>query len=145
MKRLTRADFDALECPTEVVQVPGLSGGVLVRGMTGFQRDAYEASLFSGKGKNRDINMKNVRAKLVVACACDIESGARIWSDADVDVVGQLPARVLNPMFAAAQKLSGISEEEIEEMGKPIEEETGTTLTGQPGESSSSPSPENLG
>ena len=141
MKRLTKADFAALTCPTDVVQVPGLSGGVLVRGMTGVERDAYEAGLFQGKGKNRDINMKNVRAKLVVACACDLETGERIWTDADVESVGRLPARVLNPIFAAAQKLSGISEEEIEEMGKPIEE-TAIVPTDRDGGSSSSPSPE---
>lgn len=142
MKRLTRADFVAVKVPSEVVQVPGLDGGVCVKGMSGVDRDIYESSLFSGKGKHRDINMRNVRAKLVVACTYDLETDERIWDDSEVDQVGALPARMLNPIFSVAQRLSGISEEEIDELGKPIEGTTPTrTATG--GGSSSSGSPAN--
>ena len=142
MKRLSRADFAAVQCPTKVVNIPVLGGDVLVRGMTGVERDAYESSMFTGKGKSRDINMRNVRAKLVVACACDLETGERLFTDADIDFVGAMPAKVLDPIFTAAQQLSAISEEDLETLGKSTEAPA-TAQTVIPGGASSSPSPEN--
>jgi hypothetical protein len=98
----------------QTVKVPVL-GAVIVRGMTGEERDEFEATLITGKGRNRDVNMKNMRAKLVSYCVVD-EHGERIFSD--VAALGKIRADILNKLFTVAQKLSGISEEDADELGQ---------------------------
>ena len=99
----------------EKVKVPEWAGSVMVRGLTGAQRDAYESSLMIGKGKSRDVNLKNARAKLVVLCVVD-EDGRRLFTDADVAALGDKSAAALQRIFDAAQKLSGLSDQDIEEL-----------------------------
>jgi hypothetical protein len=100
--------------PQQTVKVPVL-GEVIVRGMTGEQRDAFESGLIEGKGRNRDVNMKNMRAKLVSYCVVD-ELGEPLFTD--VAALGKIRADVLNKLFTVAQKLSGISEEDADELGQ---------------------------
>ncbi len=111
--------LNATAPPAQTVAVPELNGEVVVRGMTGTERDAFEASLIEGRGKKRDLNMKNLRAKLVAYCCVD-EAGKRIFTESDVDALGTIRADVLNKLFTVAQKLSGITEEDAEDLGKPL-------------------------
>lgn len=101
--------------PVQMVKVAVL-GDVTVRGMTGEERDEFEQALMTGKGRNRDINLKNMRAKLVSYCAMD-KDGGRMFPDPTA--LGRIRADVLNKLFTVAQKLSGISEEDAEELGQP--------------------------
>jgi hypothetical protein len=103
--------------PTERVAVSALQGDVIVRGMTGAERDAFEVSLVEGRGKRRDVNLRNMRAKLVAFCAVD-EQGARLFADADADALGQTRADVLDCLYAVAARLSGITKEDEDELGK---------------------------
>ena len=104
--------------PREEVSVPELGGTVIVQGMSAAQRDAFEASLMVGRGRRRDINTANLRAKLIAFCVVD-ETGQRVFSDEDVTALGEVRVDVVNRIFAVAQKLSGVSEEDIEELGRP--------------------------
>lgn len=116
---LSRADLlGATKPPQEVVSIGALGGDVLVRGMTGRERDAFEMSCFEGRGKKRDFNMKDVRAKLVAYCCID-EAGNRLFSDSDVEAISNVRADVVDKLFATAQKLSGMREEDLDELGKP--------------------------
>lgn len=109
----------AQSLPIEKVDVAELGGHVYIRGMSGAERDDWEKSLIVGKGKKRDVNTANVRAKLVARTACD-EKGERLLSDEDAIALGKLRVDALNKMFAVAQKLSGVSDEDVEELGKPL-------------------------
>ena len=51
---------------TRELEIPEWGGSVLVRGMTGHERDRYENSLYKQRGKDRQLNTQNARAKLVV-------------------------------------------------------------------------------
>ena len=106
--------------PTERIAVPELAadGYVIVRGMTGWERDAWERSLVKGRGKRRDIDTENVRARLAVRCLVD-DTGARIFRDDEAGVLGKLRVDVLQRIFEVAQKLSGVSDEDIDELGSP--------------------------
>lgn len=118
MALLTRdALLNATAPPQDTVAVPELGGDVIVRGMTGEERDAFEAGLIEGRGRKRDVNMKNMRAKLVAYCCID-EKGQRIFSDDDAAKLGKTRADVLNRLFTVAQKLSGISEDDADELGQ---------------------------
>ena len=131
MSTLRDLVLGAVEAPSELVQVPALGVAIRVRGMTGRERDAFEASCFEGKGKKRAFSMKNVRAKLVAYC-CIEEDGRRLFTDDDAERLGDIRADVLDRLFGVAQRLSGISEEDADELGQ-------TSRT--PSAISSSPSP----
>jgi hypothetical protein len=59
------------ELVTEWVPVPKWGGKVLVRELTGTERDAFEASIVTQKGKQRTTNTENIRAKLAQLAIVD--------------------------------------------------------------------------
>ena len=107
---LGAADFVTADVP-----VPEWGGTVRVKGLTGRERDAYEASIISGKGKNRDVNLRNARAKLVVVAVID-DAGSRVFDDADVVALGQKSALALQRVFDKAAELAGLDDEAIENL-----------------------------
>lgn len=102
--------------PTERVYVAALDETFILRGMTGVERDAFEASCFEGRGKKRDFSMRNLRAKMVAYCVID-EQGNRVFSDADVAALGDTRADVIDRLFGVAQRLSGMKDEDVDELG----------------------------
>ena len=111
--------------PIERVDLPELGGHVFVRGMSGVERDAWERSLVVGKGRRRDYNLDNVRARLAARCICD-EAGTRTFTDADADTLGTIRVDCLNRIFEVAQRLSGVSDADVDELGKGSEPEAGS-------------------
>lgn len=117
--RLSRDAFlAATTLPTEAVAIPELGGVVTVRGLSASSRDAFEKSMWVKKGKTREMNMSNVRARLVALCVVD-ESGQRMFSDDDVEAVGQVRADIVDRLFGVAQRLSGLGDNDVEELGQP--------------------------
>ena len=117
-KYLTReAVLGAQDIPTEDVAVPEWGGTLLVRGMTGQERDDYEASIMTGKGRNREVLLRNARAKLVARCCVD-EAGKRTFADEDVRALGGKSAAALERVFEVASRLSGITPADMEELTK---------------------------
>ena len=99
----------------EAVTVEGMT--IFVRTLTGRERDAFENSCFSGKGKYREMNTDNIRAKLLVRSICNgATDGSRVFSDDETDALGELPASVLDALFTVAQKLSGLGATEMDEL-----------------------------
>ena len=117
---------------TEDVEVPEWGGTVRVRGMSGVERDAYEASLIeqpeaNGKRKRRKqpgskaTNLANVRAKLCAWCVID-ENGERMFTDADVVALGAKSAAALDRIYEVASELSGYTDEDVEEIAEKMVE-----------------------
>lgn len=113
---LSRADLLRASLPQETVYVKELKDSVIVRGMTGRERDAFEASCLVAKGRKREINTLDMRAKLVALCCID-EKGQRLFSDEDVAVLGDVRADVIDRLFSVAQRLSGLRDEDVDELG----------------------------
>jgi len=131
--RLSRDDIlKAEDLTTEEVDVPEWGGSVLVRGMSGRERDDFEASIAVRHGGQMVQNLVNVRAKIVARCII-ADDGARMFTDADVAALGEKSAAALDRVFAVASRLSGLGEGDVEEL-------TGN-FGGPNGASSSSPSP----
>lgn len=107
----------AQDIPTEDVEVPEWGGWVRVRGMTGVQRDAWETELNAGKGK---INWTNARARLLARCLVD-EKGKRLFRNEDFEALGQKSAATLMKLFDMAQRLSGVSPQDVEALEKNLE------------------------
>lgn len=125
MTLLTRdAILGASDIKTEDVHVPEWGGTVRVKGLTAAQRDRFEADSVTGNGKRRDVNLINIRARLV-ALSIVGEDGAQLFNPGDVKALGDKSAGALDRVFSVASRLSGIGEEDIEELGKPLESDQG--------------------
>lgn len=98
------------------VIVPEWNGLVVkIRGLTGDERDAYEAASIIGKGKNRDVNIKNMRARLIVACAKKPD-GSPLFTAEHIERLGKRSGLALDRLFEVAKELSGLGDTQIEEM-----------------------------
>ncbi len=112
----------AADLPEEVVDVPEWGGKVLIRGMTGAERDAFEESVMVTRGNNRELNLRNFRAKLVALSIVDPVTKERMFSDNEVAELGKKSARALQRVFEAALRLNGMTAESVEELTKSAEE-----------------------
>ena len=131
MNHLTRDDIlQRQDITTEEVEVPEWGGTVRVRGMSGVERDKFEASLLAPetpqKGRRRQAqarqtNIENIRAKLCAWCIVD-EGGNRMFVDADLAALGAKSAAALDRVFGVAQRLSGITEEDVDETAEQMVE-----------------------
>lgn len=133
MTKLTLLTRDAIlgasDIQSEDVHVPEWGGTVRVRGLTAAQRDAFEAASVTGNGKRRDVNLANIRARLVALSIVD-ENGGRVFNPGDVAALGEKSAGALDRVFNVASRLSGIGDADIEELAK----------NSEPGQSDDSPS-----
>jgi hypothetical protein len=100
----------------EVVDVPEWGPGAQVRvsSLSGSERDTFEASITTRRGTEVSVNLVNARAKLVVLTIVDDE-GNRVFTDDDVFEVGKKNATALNRIFEVAQRLSGLTEDDVKE------------------------------
>jgi len=96
--------------------------------MTAAERDQFENTLFKGSGKNRTENVANLRSRLVVLCAVN-ESGDRIFSDDDAEALGRKNAAAVDIVFSVAQKLNGLSENDVDDLVKNSEGDQDDDIT----------------
>ena len=109
------------DLPKELVTVPEWGGDVYVRGLTGKERDAFEAGMIEQRGKSQTVNLQNIRAKLASMSICD-ETGKRIFTDADMAQLSGKSAVALQRVFEVARRLSGLGDGDVEELTKGLEE-----------------------
>lgn len=102
---------------TESIYIPEWESAVRVRGLSGAQRDEFEMTLTQGKGKSREINMRNFRAKLVARSVVD-EHGNRLFSEDQLLALSQKSSGALQRIVEVANRLSGLSDEDVEELTK---------------------------
>jgi hypothetical protein len=113
---LTATDIlSAADSVTERVDVPEWGGHLFVRNLTGEERDTFEDTVIKVRGKNREVNMRNFRAKLVAMAACD-SAGKQLFTMSQVEALGKKNAAALQRVFDKASSLSGLGEEDIEQM-----------------------------
>ena len=111
------AILTANDLKSEDIEVPEWGGAVRVRSFTGRERDAFEASMVRGDGKDRKVDLTNMRARLVGLTVID-ETGQRLFTDEEVDLLGAKSGAALDRVFAVAQKLNGLSGADVEELTK---------------------------
>jgi hypothetical protein len=108
----------ASDIRTEDVEVPEWGGSVRVRALTGVERDAYETTIVNIRSDGSKVmNLRNLRARLV-AVSCVDEDGNRLFTDADAMELGNRSASALERVFDVAQKLSGLSASDVEELAE---------------------------
>ncbi len=115
-KLLSRdAILGAVDLPEERVSVPEWGGTVIMRGMTGAERDAFEAGIMVTRGDKEVVDSRNLRARLIVRCVYD-EGGKRLFADEDAEFLGGKSAAVISRLFDVARRLCGIGESDMDEM-----------------------------
>lgn len=104
----------------EVVNVPEWGGKVRVRGLTARERDAFEADITEERqGKDGEaeakVDTKDIRAKLAQRSMVDADGGL-LFTQAEVTALTQKSAKALNRVFSVAQRLSGLTRKDVEEL-----------------------------
>jgi phage FluMu protein gp41 len=119
-KLLTRDDIlSAEDRATEVVEVPEWGGAVTSRALSGTERDRFETESVSYGRTNQGglqisgVQTNNLRAPLVALSRIDADA-KRMFSDKDELALGDKSAAALNRVFEAAQRLSRISQRDVE-------------------------------
>lgn len=138
--RIKREPADAPQWQSDLEGEP-----LFVRGLTGTERDEYEASRlrvsFDPKGRaKRELDLTNLRARLVAKCLVDAD-GKRVYADAEVAELGQEPGDILDRLYEQALRLSGLSDEDNEALEKKFSETSGpASSAGSPDTSAGGPS-----
>ena len=115
---LTRSQIlEASDIQTEEVHVPEWGGTVLVRGLTGAERDEFEAGIAEPRGNKVRYHMQDIRARLCVMSIVDAE-GKRMFTVADVEALTVKSASALDRVFTVARRLSGLTPEDVAELAK---------------------------
>jgi len=110
----------------EEVEVPEWGGSVLVAGLDGAGRDAYFASMATmrqGRGGRPQMGVdgENLTAKLVARCVLDPDDPQRrqlMFTQQEVAALGEKSGAALDRVYTAALRLSGLSDEDMDELGK---------------------------
>lgn len=109
----------------ETVSVPEWKTDVVVRGISGEERDLFEESLQKevkrvqrGKVKTeRKFNPRNARARLaILACCKAVGDPTPIFKREDEAQLGTKSSAALDRIFDVAQRLAGIRDEDLEEL-----------------------------
>lgn len=115
----------APDIKTERVPVPEWSGEVLVRGLTGLERDGYEQRCY-------ETSYTNIRASLLTLALVD-EQGRRLFSLEDVAALAAKSAAPLDRLFDVARRLSGIGRHDVAALqGNSEPGRNGSTTSGSP-------------
>lgn len=112
---LTKAQIlKADDLPTKVVKVPEWGGEVTVCTLTAHDKDVWEESITRDEGK---VEMTNLRASL---CALTIvgNDGKRIFSDQDVQALGEKSSLAMSRIYNVAADMNRVSGKDAEELVK---------------------------
>ena len=118
MALLSRAEIlQALDLPRERVAVPEWGGDVYVRALNGSERDSLEAWMVEMNGKGAQDLYGNMTARLAAMTMVD-EQGNNLFEMGDVVVLGRKSANALRRVVEVAQRLSGVTQADVEELTK---------------------------
>lgn len=100
---------------TKEVPVPewGEGASVLVRELSGDERDKYDQQVFRKEG-----DFEGLRAALVAMSLCEKDGSSMGFTDAEIQQLGSKSGAAIDRLFEAAKDLSGMNSGDIEEAEK---------------------------
>lgn len=100
--------LEANDLKTEEVEVAEWGGSVIVRTMTGTDRDAFENTLVKEDDSGKVVrDMDNMRVKLLAMTIVD-DAGNRLFESADIAMLGRKSSAAIERVYAVAARLNGI-------------------------------------
>ncbi len=123
----------AKDIKLHTVAVPEWGGEVKVRMLTARERTQFEQAVTSGRGQNRDVNMRIFREKLLALVLVD-EQGNRLFNDQDqedLEIISGKSASACERVVDVAMRMNGLSRRDVESL-------TGNSETTENGSSPSS-------
>lgn len=120
--------MQASDITTEKVHVPEWGVDVYLRTMTGTERDYFEQTAFGGSDKEqkrRQIRATMVAFTMVVGPDVNAERVFDPHKEAEIKQLGGKSAKALDRLFARAQKMNGVTEDDIEDLAGNSEAEDG--------------------
>ncbi len=100
---------------TEVLYIEEWGGNVIVKAMSGVERDAFENSTHDGKG---NLRLENVRARLAVL-VCVKEDGTRLFpTNEAAGPLGKKSASALDKIYEVSQRISGLGADAVDDAEK---------------------------
>jgi hypothetical protein len=103
------------------VHVPEWNGSVRLRGLSGKERDAFEASSVQQIGNDVRVNKQNFRARLIAACAIN-EDGTQLFDKGDIIHLGQKSAKALDRLFDECLSLNGMKPEDVKDLTENLDD-----------------------
>lgn len=97
----------------EQVEVPEWGGAVLVRTMTGKERDRFEELTYHDGGADLD----NMRARLVSLTVVN-EQGGAVFTEDDITALGKKSSKALDRVLDKARELNGLTREDLQALLK---------------------------
>ena len=101
----------------ERIEIPEWETEIYVKVMTGAERDRWELSTTA---LLKTPNLANIRASLCAMTICD-SKGKRLFTDQQMEALGQKSAVVLDRIFDVARKMNRLNDDDIEELEKNLE------------------------
>lgn len=92
-------------------------GTVYVRELSARQKDDFDEaqSVKLAKSANPKADRpEGYRAATVALCVCDAE-GVELFDESEAGKIGELPEVVLGKMYAACQRVNGVTKEQLDE------------------------------
>ena len=130
MTLLTKQQIiDANDLETVEVEVPQWGGSVLVKPLTGKQRGWFTAQLVEQRAGGRTLRLQDIQIRLCGMAIVD-EDGKRMFSDNELGLLAKKSSGALQTVFEVAQRLAGLSKEQVEELaGNSGETPSGDSLS----------------
>lgn len=101
-------EFAASRIRKKELELEGF-GKVWIRVLRAREQDNLAVAMKDGGEKEFAI----FRSSLVACCLCD-ETGERIFTDAEIDKVGELPTDLVSKLFEAAYELNGMGAKAVD-------------------------------
>lgn len=116
---LNSNDLEPVFVPTPEWAGGNPDAGVLVRPLSGFERDNLEKQMIKVRKNKAEYDVDgffgNFRAKICSMCIVD-ENGQNIFTPADVEALGRKNAGTLSRVSSKAQEISAFTDEDVEEI-----------------------------
>ena len=98
------------------VEVPEWGGSILLRGMTGEQRNNYEHWAHT-QSKETVPDYRGIRERLIMSCAID-ENGEALFTEDDLQQLAAKNSEVIDRLHEKCRELCGMDQDAVEDAAK---------------------------
>jgi len=118
MKILTKADIlGAEDFATETHEVKEWGGSVMLRTLSGKERDEFEARISKASKDGKSIDIRGLKALLLSLALIDGD-GNLLFESAEADQLNLKSSKPINDLFEIAQRMNGIGQDAVDELVK---------------------------